>query len=68
MRGRSASAAASANRVVVTVGKDEVSYSLNGRPAVKASPGADAGPIRFKPAEGLELMNVFVRDLKEKQP
>jgi len=52
------------NRVVVTVGPDEVSHTVNGRPAGKASPGASAGPIRFKPAEGLELMNLFVRELK----
>jgi hypothetical protein len=56
------------NRVVVTVGKDGVSQKLNGREIGSASPGTDPGPIRFKPAEGLELMNVFVRELKEKQP
>ncbi|HET6574821.1 MAG TPA: family 16 glycoside hydrolase, partial [Fimbriiglobus sp.] len=54
------------NRVVVTVGPGEVSWSVNGRPIGKVDPGVAAGPIRFKPAEGLELMNVFVRELKEK--
>ncbi len=51
-------------RVVVTVGPDEVSYSVNGQRVSKATPGVAAGPIRFKPAEGLELMNLFVRELK----
>lgn len=55
-------------RVVVTVGPDEVSWTVNGRRIGKAASGVAAGPIRFKPAEGLELMNVFVRELKEKQP
>jgi hypothetical protein len=32
--------------------------------AVIKSPGGPAGPITFKPAEGLEIMNVFVRELK----
>jgi hypothetical protein len=54
------------NRIAVTVSKDGVASTLNGRPGAKASHVPDAGPIRFKPAEGLEIMNVFVRDLKEK--
>ncbi len=53
-------------RVVVTVGPDEVSYAVNGRRVSKATPGVAAGPIRFKPAGGLELMNLFVREIKEK--
>jgi hypothetical protein len=53
-------------RVVLTVGKDGVSQVVNGRQIGDVKPGVDAGPIRFKPAEGLELMNVFVRELKEK--
>jgi len=52
------------NRIVVTVNKNGVSSSLNGRPGAKASHVCDPGPIRFKPAEGLEIMNVFVREMK----
>ena len=26
-----------------------------------------AGPVCFKPADGLEIMNVFFRELKEKK-
>jgi Domain of Unknown Function (DUF1080) len=52
------------NRVVVTVGKDEVATTLNGRPMGTSSGPPDAGPIRFKPADGLELMNLFVREVK----
>ena len=54
------------NRVVVTVGKDGVSQTLNGRQGPKSGSVPDLGPIVFKPAEGLEIMNVFVRELKEK--
>jgi hypothetical protein len=56
------------NRVVATVGKDGVSYTLNGRPGAKTSQVTDPGPIRFKPTEGLELMNVFIRELKSEKP
>jgi len=28
------------------------------------TPGVGPGPVRFKPADGLELMNVFVRQIK----
>jgi Domain of Unknown Function (DUF1080) len=52
------------NRIVTTVTKDGVSSMLNGRPGAKASHVPDRGPIRFKPAEGLEIMNMFVRELK----
>ncbi|HVK16083.1 MAG TPA: family 16 glycoside hydrolase [Fimbriiglobus sp.] len=51
-------------RVAVIVSPDEVTRSVNGRQISRATPGVAAGPIRFKPAEGLELMNVFVRELK----
>jgi hypothetical protein len=52
------------NRVAVTVDGNGVSQMLNGRQGAKTSFVPDAGPIRFKPAEGLELMNIFVRELK----
>lgn len=52
------------NRVVATVGKDGVSYTLNGRPGPKSNFIPDPGPIAIKPAVGLEIMNVFVRELK----
>jgi hypothetical protein len=52
------------NRVVMTVGKDDVTTKVNGQPLGTAGFRPDAGPITFKPAEGLELMNLFVRALK----
>jgi hypothetical protein len=51
-------------RVVATVDKNGVSTTINGRPGPKSSFVPGPGPIRFKPAEGLELMNVFVREMK----
>ena len=55
------------NRIVATVGKDGVSHTLNGRQGAKSNFVPGTGPIAFKPAEGLEIMNVFVRELKEKK-
>ena len=52
------------NRVVVTVDKKGVSSTLNGRPGAKSNFVPGPGPITFKPAEGLEIMNVFVREVK----
>jgi 3-keto-disaccharide hydrolase len=51
-------------RISVTVSPDEVAQTKDGRPAGSVKRGVGPGPIRFKPAEGLELMNVFVRELK----
>jgi hypothetical protein len=53
-------------RISVTVGPNEVSQATDGRLVGTVKPGVGPGPIRFKPAEGLEIMNVFVRELKEK--
>lgn len=53
-------------RVEVKATKDEVSRAVNGRVVNTARPGLPPGPFRFKPAPGLEVMNVFVRDLKRK--
>jgi hypothetical protein len=50
-------------RFQATVGPDEVTRLVDGVPTT-VRPGFGAGPIVFKPARGLELMNVFVRDLK----
>jgi hypothetical protein len=52
--------------VVVTVGKDNEWYSLNGREKVAMGAVPDTGPITFKPAEGLELRSIFLREIKEK--
>jgi len=52
------------NRVILTVDKSGVSSTLNGHQGAKSNHVTDAGPIRFKPAEGLELMNLYVRELK----
>jgi len=52
------------NRVVVTVSGNSVSLTTNGRPGPKTTYVPGPGPITFKPAEGLELMNVFVREMK----
>jgi len=35
------------------------------RATLKSDQVAEATPIAFKPADGLEVMNVFVRELKE---
>jgi hypothetical protein len=51
-------------RVVLKVGPDEVSRTVNGRWVGSVKTGVDAGSVTFKPAAGLELMNVFVRELK----
>jgi hypothetical protein len=37
------------------------------RRTIKVSSTDEAGPIVIKPADGLEIMNVFVRELKEKK-
>jgi hypothetical protein len=52
------------NRVAVTVSPGEVSHTVNGRRVASVKPGVGAGPITFKPAAGLEIMNVFIRELK----
>jgi 3-keto-disaccharide hydrolase len=54
------------NRVVLTVGKDGVSQSVNGRPKGKAGDVPDAGPVVFAAAQGLELRSIFLREIKEK--
>ena len=51
-------------RVVATVGKNGVSVTTNGRPAGSTNFVPGPSPIVFKPAEGLELMNVFVREMQ----
>lgn len=38
------------------------------RTTVTVGKGGPAGPIAFKAVPGLELMNIFVRELKEKSP
>ena len=53
-------------RVTVRVGKDEVTKWEDGRQISKVTPGVGPGPVRIKPAAGLELMNLFVREVKEK--
>ena len=55
------------NRVVVKFDGRELTTSFNGHElggwsAIKQPP---SGPIRFTPVKGLEVMNVFVRELKE---
>jgi hypothetical protein len=54
------------HRVVMTVGKNSVSYAVDGKTGSKL--GLDAlpgpGPIKLIPTEGQELMNIFVRELK----
>jgi Domain of Unknown Function (DUF1080) len=52
------------NRVIVTVGKDGNAYSVNGEHQAKSSVVPRPGPISFKPAEGMELMNLFLRESK----
>jgi len=52
------------NRIVATVGKDGVSSTINGRPGPKTNLVPGPGPITFKPAEGLELTSIYVRELK----
>ena len=46
-------------RVTMAFGKDGVSQSVNGQLAFKSGHVPDEGPITFKAAEGLELMNLF---------
>ena len=53
-------------RMVMAVGKDTVTKTVDGLQISKVTPGVGPGPIRFRPAEGLELMNLFVREIKEK--
>ena len=46
---------------------DRVSATIDGKPLVPPRGDGQAprpGPITFKPADGLEIMNVFVRELK----
>jgi hypothetical protein len=54
------------NRVVMTVGKDGVSQSVNGRPKGKSGEVPDTGPVAFAAAERLELRSIFLREIKEK--
>jgi hypothetical protein len=65
---------------IVGTGEQTVTYSVAGtvgtvelkgrKPGTwsraVAAVGAGRGPIEFRPAEGLELMNLFVREAKEK--
>jgi hypothetical protein len=54
------------NRVVLTVGKDGVTQSVDGQPKGMAGAVPDAGPVVFAAAEGLELRSIFLREIKEK--
>ena len=61
------------HRMTFTVGKDGVGVSRDGLPFAKAKetindkPTSFAGPIRFKAAVGLELRNLFLREIKEEK-
>ena len=66
-KGAATGKAGSWNRVVITVKPDRVSATIDGKPLVPPRGEGQAprpGPITFKPAGGLEIMNVFVRELK----
>jgi hypothetical protein len=54
------------NRAVVRRTRKAVAVAVNGKPVLDAAFDAapKAGPVLFQPAEGLEVMNVFVRELK----
>ena len=53
------------NRTVVRVGGGEWGLSINGQQvgSIKGDPPT-AGPVTFRSAEGLELRNIFIRELK----
>ncbi len=59
------------NRVVVTQDGKWLTVRANGdeasRVKIELSAIPATGSVKFKPAEGLEIMNVFVRELKEKK-
>jgi len=55
------------NRTVASSGEGSLNVMTNGRPGPAVLVEADlTGSITFKPAEGLEIMNVFLRERKEK--
>src|SRR5262249_59320826 len=51
------------NRVVIMFDGKEV--RVDGK-TIRLNDPLPAAPVTFQPAEGLEIMNVFVRELKEK--
>ncbi|MCI0701467.1 MAG: DUF1080 domain-containing protein [Planctomycetia bacterium] len=57
------------NRTVLTFEGKMATVRINGEAVgkVKSENAPPAGPIVFHPAEGLEIMNVFYRELKEKK-
>jgi hypothetical protein len=54
------------NRVVISVGKDGVSHTVNGKVKAKSDFVPGAGPIMITPVAGLELRSLFIREIKEK--
>jgi hypothetical protein len=55
------------NRTVVTFDGKAYAMTVNGKELGKWEDKGAEGPIRFHPVAGLEIMNVFVRELKEKK-
>ncbi|MBN9118775.1 MAG: DUF1080 domain-containing protein [Planctomycetes bacterium] len=56
------------NRTVITVDGKKYSVTVNGKDAGAWEEKERAeGPVRFRPTAGLEIMNVFVRELKPKE-
>jgi hypothetical protein len=57
------------NRVTISITDNRVLGSINSTPGVKLGLAGvrKTEPFTFKPAEGLEIMNVFVRELKQEK-
>ena len=57
------------NRTVLTFDGKTATARVNGEAVAKVNAGgaAPAGPVLFHPEDGLEVMNVFARELKEEK-